>query len=224
MASKDELRQSLKDYHGTWIKVRLVLTSCSIICLLFPDQCMSLQLSPWTCQMCVHGCVHSQSSRTQWLSGSSRKYSWINYCPLLMHGFQNGAHAAVAPPGALHVLLFCTAWSLGMCPCSHSSRDTAACMRMCALQDGAASDSLEPAIRLIHLNRVMRQAVRLIRGVQLGIEQDQLRFSVFSAIPWFKVSGWVCRRSKESDLVVHDLYTVQHSQTSQADNASVCSL
>lgn len=54
-------------------------------------------------------------------------------------------------------------------------------------QDNAASDSLEPAIQLIHLNRVMRQAVRLIRGVQLGIEQEQLRFSVFSAIPWFKV-------------------------------------
>lgn len=54
-------------------------------------------------------------------------------------------------------------------------------------QDNAASDSLEPAIRLIHLNRVMRQAVRLIRGVQLGIEDEQLRFSVVSAIPWFKV-------------------------------------
>jgi hypothetical protein len=40
---------------------------------------------------------------------------------------------------------------------------------------------------LIHLNRLMRQAVRPIRGVELGIEQDRLRFSVFSAIPWFKV-------------------------------------
>lgn len=56
------------------------------------------------------------------------------------------------------------------------------------LQDSAASDSLDPAIKLIHLNRVMRQAVRLIRGVQLGIEHEHLRFSVFSAIPWFKVS------------------------------------
>lgn len=58
------------------------------------------------------------------------------------------------------------------------------------VKDNAASDSLEPAIRLIHLNRVMRQAVRLIRGVQLGIEQEQLRFSVFSAIPWFKISEY----------------------------------
>jgi hypothetical protein len=65
------------------------------------------------------------------------------------------------------------------------------------LQDNAASDSLEPAIRLIHLNRVMRQAVRLIRGVQLGIEQEQLRFSVFSAIPWFKVREQ--RQGRESE-------------------------
>jgi len=33
----------------------------------------------------------------------------------------------------------------------------------------------------------MRQAVKLIRGVQLGVEQEHFRFSVFSAIPWFKV-------------------------------------
>jgi hypothetical protein len=48
-------------------------------------------------------------------------------------------------------------------------------------------------MRLIHLNGVMRQAVRLIKGVQLGVEAEHLRFSVFSAIPWFKVGdmrGW----------------------------------
>lgn len=79
-----------------------------------------------------------------------------------------------------------------MCPCFHSPLGYYCWPTCLSLQDGAASDSLEPAIRLIHLNRVMRQAVRLIRGVQLGIEQDQLRFSVFSAIPWFKVgAGWV---------------------------------
>jgi hypothetical protein len=42
-------------------------------------------------------------------------------------------------------------------------------------------------MQLIHLNRIMRQAVRLIRGVELDMEQQHFRFSVFSAIPWFKV-------------------------------------
>jgi hypothetical protein len=45
MASKDELRQSLKDYHGTWIKVRRLLPPCSSTCLLNADRCISLQLS-----------------------------------------------------------------------------------------------------------------------------------------------------------------------------------
>jgi len=54
-------------------------------------------------------------------------------------------------------------------------------------QDAAASESMDAAMRLIHLNPLMRQAVKLIRGVQLGIEEERLRFAVFSAISWFKV-------------------------------------
>jgi hypothetical protein len=46
---------------------------------------------------------------------------------------------------------------------------------------------MDAAMRLIHLNGLMRQAVKLIRGVQLCIEEDRFRFSVFSAISWFKV-------------------------------------
>jgi hypothetical protein len=48
---------------------------------------------------------------------------------------------------------------------------------------------MDAAMRLIHLNGLMRQAVKLIRGVQLCIEEDRFRFSVFSAISWFKVRG-----------------------------------
>lgn len=48
---------------------------------------------------------------------------------------------------------------------------------------------MDAAMRLIHLNAIMRQAVKLIRGVQLGIREDELHFAVFSAISWFKVGG-----------------------------------
>lgn len=44
-------------------------------------------------------------------------------------------------------------------------------------------------MRLVHLNALMRQAVKLIRGVQLSIEEDRFKFAVFSAISWFKVRG-----------------------------------
>lgn len=46
---------------------------------------------------------------------------------------------------------------------------------------------MDAAVRLVHLNAVMRQAVKLIRGVQLTIEEGRFRFAVFSAISWFKV-------------------------------------
>lgn len=55
------------------------------------------------------------------------------------------------------------------------------------LQDGAASDNLDPAMRLVSLNGMMRQGVRLIRGVELGIDPTHFNFAVFSAIPLFKV-------------------------------------
>lgn len=55
------------------------------------------------------------------------------------------------------------------------------------LQDGAASDSLDAAMRLVHLNALLRQGVKLIRGVDLGIGESHFQFQVFSAIPIFKV-------------------------------------
>jgi hypothetical protein len=60
-----------------------------------------------------------------------------------------------------------------------------------ASQDAAASTSMDAAVRLIHLNALMRQAVKLIKGVQLSIDEDRFKFGVFSAISWFKVGeGW----------------------------------
>jgi hypothetical protein len=56
------------------------------------------------------------------------------------------------------------------------------------IKDAAASESMDAAMRLIHLNALMRQAVKLIKGVQLSIEEDRFKFAVFSAISWFKLS------------------------------------
>jgi hypothetical protein len=54
-------------------------------------------------------------------------------------------------------------------------------------QDHAASDSLEPAIQLFELSLVMRHAIELVRGVEISIEDDLLRFSLLSPVSWFKV-------------------------------------
>lgn len=60
-------------------------------------------------------------------------------------------------------------------------------MSAVALQDTAASDSMEAAMRLIHLNGMMRTAVRLIRGVKIGLDEQHFHFGVFSVISWFKI-------------------------------------
>jgi hypothetical protein len=70
------------------------------------------------------------------------------------------------------------------------------------IKDAAASESMDAAMRLVRLNAVMRQAVKLIRGVQLSIEEDRFKFAVFSAISWFKLneffpwSGEVCENRR----------------------------
>jgi hypothetical protein len=56
------------------------------------------------------------------------------------------------------------------------------------IKDAAASTSMDAAMRLIHLNALMRQAVKLIKGVQLSIDEDRFKFGVFSAISWFKLN------------------------------------
>jgi hypothetical protein len=57
------------------------------------------------------------------------------------------------------------------------------------LQDNAASDSMEPAMALIHLNGITRTAVRLIKGMKLSLDESgHFAFGVFSVISWFKIT------------------------------------
>ena len=41
----------------------------------------------------------------------------------------------------------------------------------------------------MRLNRVLRSAVRLVKGIQIRVHNDQFEMAVISAIPWFKVDS-----------------------------------
>jgi hypothetical protein len=56
------------------------------------------------------------------------------------------------------------------------------------LQDAAASDSMEAALALVHVNGIRRTAVRLIKGMKLSLDEQHFAFGVFSVISWFKIS------------------------------------
>ncbi|GBF88035.1 hypothetical protein Rsub_00747 [Raphidocelis subcapitata] len=56
------------------------------------------------------------------------------------------------------------------------------------VKDKDASDSMEPAMDLIQLNGLVRQAVGLIRGVEVRQGGGDFEFSVLSVIPWFKIT------------------------------------
>lgn len=47
---------------------------------------------------------------------------------------------------------------------------------------------MEPALEMVHLGRLMRSAVRLVKGIRLRVYDNCFEMAVFSAIPWFKVS------------------------------------
>lgn len=46
---------------------------------------------------------------------------------------------------------------------------------------------MEPALEMVHLGRLMRSAVRLVKGIRLRVFDECFEMAVFSAIPWFKV-------------------------------------
>ena len=55
------------------------------------------------------------------------------------------------------------------------------------LQDKVASDSMEPALQAMRLGRLVRSAVRLVKGVRIRLYDGCFEMAVYSAIPWFKV-------------------------------------
>jgi hypothetical protein len=59
---------------------------------------------------------------------------------------------------------------------------------MC-LQDKEASDSMSEAITLMGLSGLMRQAIKLIKGITLTQDDTSFSMAVFSVLSWFKVGG-----------------------------------
>lgn len=55
------------------------------------------------------------------------------------------------------------------------------------LKDPHLSESLDDAMRLVHMSGVVRTAARLIKGVSIGLDGGTFSFGVFSVIAWFKV-------------------------------------
>ena len=58
---------------------------------------------------------------------------------------------------------------------------------LCVLQDKAASDSMEPTLKLMHVNRLIRTAVKLVKGIELQQTGNSFEMIVLSGILWFKV-------------------------------------
>jgi hypothetical protein len=48
---------------------------------------------------------------------------------------------------------------------------------------------MDRAIALLRLGGIMRQAIRLIKGIQIKQDQQAFEMAVFSVFAWFKVGG-----------------------------------
>lgn len=60
------------------------------------------------------------------------------------------------------------------------------------LQDKQASDNMDHMLRLMGLKGVVRQAVRLLRGVHIQHTDESVQLQVFSVLGWFKVKLRAC--------------------------------
>eukprot|EP01025_Chloroclados_australasicus_P029518 TRINITY_DN2951_c0_g1_i1.p1 TRINITY_DN2951_c0_g1~~TRINITY_DN2951_c0_g1_i1.p1 ORF type:complete len:316 (-),score=31.26 TRINITY_DN2951_c0_g1_i1:375-1322(-) len=56
------------------------------------------------------------------------------------------------------------------------------------IKDFERSDSMDKALDLMEMGGIVRTAVRLIRGVQIKLTEKEFVFSLFSIIPWFKIT------------------------------------
>ena len=54
-------------------------------------------------------------------------------------------------------------------------------------QDPDASDSLAPAMDAVNLNRIVRTAVRFMKGMDIKQTDEVFELNIFSGVLWFKV-------------------------------------
>uniref|UniRef100_A0A383VSN2 Uncharacterized protein n=1 Tax=Tetradesmus obliquus TaxID=3088 RepID=A0A383VSN2_TETOB len=56
------------------------------------------------------------------------------------------------------------------------------------IKDKEASDSMSDAITLMGLSGLMRQAIKLVKGITLSQDDASFSMAVFSVLSWFKVN------------------------------------
>lgn len=73
------------------------------------------------------------------------------------------------------------------------------------IKDKEKSESMGEAIKLMALGGLVRQAVKLIRGVKITQDSSQFTMAVFSVISWFKVTERYKLNGEESSCKRRDL-------------------
>lgn len=48
---------------------------------------------------------------------------------------------------------------------------------------------MENALDLMQLGRLVRSAVKLVKGIAIQVDDDSFEMAVYSSIPWFKVGA-----------------------------------
>ena len=78
------------------------------------------------------------------------------------------------------------------------------------LQDKKASSSMDEVLDLAEVNGLVRQALVLLKGCEISLEDASFHLSVTSALTWFKVSqlnackhSWTLQTTSHSSRV-HD--------------------
>lgn len=70
------------------------------------------------------------------------------------------------------------------------------------MKDHSASDSMDQIMDVMRINGLLRTAVRLLRGLEIKLDDSDFSFAVFSVVKWFKIAesykldGSVCRNRR----------------------------
>lgn len=79
------------------------------------------------------------------------------------------------------------------------------------LKDKERSQSMEAAMSLMHLGGIIRQAVKLVRGVHIDQDETTFALTVFSIISWFKVRETYALSGEATQCKRRDLRRGKHT-------------
>jgi len=79
------------------------------------------------------------------------------------------------------------------------------------LKDKDASDPMDEAISLAGLSGLMKQAIKLIKGIEVKQEDEKFQFGLFSVISWFKITEAYTLDGQSSKHMRRDLRSGKHT-------------